>query len=69
MSATQSLVISGRIEGGRVVLDPAFLGAVRPQRSRSSGQGTHTLRLLDEAARCCSSAPSRRSVSITAMRC
>ncbi len=48
MSATQSLVISGRIDGGRVVLDPAFLGAVRPLSRSSSVSGTHLLRLLDE---------------------
>lgn len=48
LGATQSLVISGRIDGGRVVLDPAFLGTVQPQSLRSSASGTHTLRLLDD---------------------
>jgi hypothetical protein len=47
MGSTMSLVVSGRIDGSRVRLEPAWLSeGARPESPRS-GPATHVLRLLD----------------------
>ena len=47
MGATQSLVVSGRVEGSRITLDPAWLADAPRAAGTSPALATHTLRLYD----------------------
>lgn len=46
-SATQALVVSGRVDGSRITLDPAWLTEARGGVSVPPSAATHTVRLYD----------------------